>query len=299
MTRIAPDTEQARSRPPNLDAMPTFELVGALAADHRDAVSAAEQAASEVAAAVDAAAPRLARGGRLVYAGAGTSGRLGLLDAVELGPTFSWPRERVSWVLAGGAPALTEAVEDAEDNEAVGAADVAGLGVGADDVLIVLAASGATPYALGAARRGRELGALTIGIGNNPGAALLSLADVPILLATGPELVAGSTRLKAGTAQKIALNTLSTALMVRLNKVFGHLMVDLRPTNRKLRLRATRMVATLAQVGDEVASQALVASDWEVKTAVLHLRAGLTPAESRRRLQACNGSLRAALLAAA
>ena len=295
MTPHAADTEQARRQSPALDGMTTVELVAALASDHRDAVHAAEQAAPAMAAAVDAAVPRLVRGGRLVYVGAGTSGRLGLLDAVELGPTFSWPRDRAPWALAGGASALTEAVEDAEDDAAAGVADVAALGVGGDDVVVVLAASGATPYALGAARHARERGALTIGLSNNPSAPLLEAAEVPVLLATGPELVAGSTRLKAGTAQKIALNTLSTALMVRLHKVYGHWMVDLRPTNRKLRLRATRMVATLAQVADEVARDALLASDWEVKTAVLQLRAGLSTAESRRRLRACDGSLRAAL----
>ncbi|MFN0184610.1 MAG: N-acetylmuramic acid 6-phosphate etherase [Aquabacterium sp.] len=228
-------TEQAAAAHPGLDRYDSLTLVRALADDQQQAVDAVRAAAGALAAAVDAALPRLQAGGRLLYAGAGTSGRLGLLDSVELHPTFSWPPHRARALLAGGPDAVFQAVEGAEDDAGRGAADLQALQPTAQDVLIAIAASGRTPYALGALAAARTAGALTIGIANNPGTPLLVQADHAVCLDTGPELVSGSTRLKAGTAQKIALNTLSTALMVRLHKVYGNLMVDLRATNAKLR----------------------------------------------------------------
>ena len=290
-----PATEAAAPERAALDTLDVPALVAACVDDQARAIDAVRAAAADIARAIDAAVPRLTRGGRLVYAGAGTSGRLGVLDGVELLPTFSWPPERVVPLLAGGERAMFRAVEGAEDDAALAEADARTAGIRADDVVIVLAASGATPYALGVARAARAAGALAIGIANNPGAPLTAACDIGITLATGFETIAGSTRLAAGTAQKIALNTLSTAMMVRLGKVHGNLMVDVQPTNAKLRLRALRLVMRIAGCDEADARAALDACQWHVKTAALmHLR-GLDADAARARLAACDDRLRAAL----
>ena len=290
-----PATEAAAPERAALDTLDVPALVAVCVDDQARAIDAVRAAADDIARAIDAAGPRWARGGRLVYAGAGTSGRLGVLDGVELLPTFSWPPERVVPLLAGGERAMFRAVEGAEDDAALAEADARAAGIGADDVVIVLAASGATPYALGVARAARAAGALAIGIANNPGAPLVAACDIGITLATGFETIAGSTRLAAGTAQKIALNTLSTAMMVRLGKVHGNLMVDVQPTNAKLRLRALRLVMRIAGCDEAAARAALDACQWHVKTAALmHLR-GLDADAARARLAACYDRLRAAL----
>ena len=231
-------TEQPHPDHPGLDRYDTAALVEAFVADQALAALAVRAAAPQLAAAVDAAVPRLRAGGRIVTVGAGTSGRLGVLDSVELHPTFSWPRERAPALLAGGAGAMFVAVEGAEDDAAQGAADLAALQPQANDVVLLLAASGATPYALGAAEAASAAGALTVAIVNNPGAPLAAACELAVVLDTGPEVISGSTRLKAGTAQKIALNTFSSSVMVRLHKVYGNLMVDLRANNAKLVQRA-------------------------------------------------------------
>jgi N-acetylmuramic acid 6-phosphate etherase len=289
------DTESLASAHPELDSYDALLLVHALAADHHGAVDAVLGAAPAIARAVEDALPRLARGGRLIYAGAGTSGRLALLDAVELGPTFSWPSERRLACMAGGAAAFYNAIENAEDNSEAGESDLRALSIGADDIAILVAASGRTPYALGALAQARRAGALTVGLANNAGTPLLRDADIGICLLTGPEVVAGSTRLKAGTAQKIALNTLSTALMVRLRKTHGHLMVDLQVTNAKLRERAVVLVSTLVGCDPATARHALGGCEWRVKPAVLMLRRGLGPDAAQALLDACGGWLRQAL----
>jgi N-acetylmuramic acid 6-phosphate etherase len=197
--------------------------------------------------------------------------------------------------MAGGSGALLQAVEGAEDDERQGAVDMAGLQPGPNDVVLVLAASGSTPWVLGALRAAQQAGALTIGLAHNPGSPLAAQAQIGVTLDTGPELVSGSTRLKAGTAQKVALNAFSTALMVRLHKVHGNLMVDLRPTNAKLRRRAQRITATVAGVGDAEALKALTACEWQVKTAIVSLCGRMGPAQARARLDAVGGRLRDAL----
>ena len=290
-----PRTEQPSDEHAALDTYDSPALVAAFAADQARAVAAVQAAAPALARAVDAALPRLAAGGRLVYVGAGTSGRLGVLDSVELWPTFSWPRERARALLAGGEGAMFVAVEGAEDDASHGAADLCALGVGADDVVIAIAASGTTPYALGAVAAARPLGALTIGLANNRGAPLAAACEIAIELDTGPELISGSTRLKAGTAQKIALNTLSSSLMVRLRKVHGNLMVDLRATNAKLQRRALALAVRISGAGEDEARRALAACGGRVKDAVVMLRAGVDAAEAARRLEAAGGHLRRAL----
>jgi len=292
-----PRTEEPQPGHERLDEYGIRELVGVLVEDQALAAKAVAAAADQLALAVAGAVPRLERGGRLIYVGAGTSGRLGLLDSVELNPTFSWPHDRALSLLAGGPSAIYKAVEGAEDNEAQGAADLAELSPGPDDVVILLAASGATPYALGALRAARAAGAFSISLANNPGAPLTAGADVGIILDTGPEVISGSTRLKAGTAQKIALNTFSSAVMVRLHKVFGNLMVDLRPTNAKLVRRSIRLIGLAAGVDEEKAREAFEACERQVKPAIVTLLKGIEPTEARARLAAAQGSVRAALRA--
>lgn len=288
-------TEQPHPDHPGLDRYDTAALVEAFVADQALAALAVRAAAPQLAAAVDAAVPRLRAGGRIVTVGAGTSGRLGVLDSVELHPTFSWPRERAPALLAGGAGAMFVAVEGAEDDAAQGAADLAALQPRANDVVLLLAASGATPYALGAAEAASAAGALTVAIVNNPGAPLADACELAVVLDTGPEVISGSTRLKAGTAQKIALNTFSSSVMVRLHKVYGNLMVDLRASNAKLVRRALRLTVRATGASEAAAQAALAACGSRVKTAIVMLRAGVEAAEAERRLEAAAGSVAQAL----
>jgi N-acetylmuramic acid 6-phosphate etherase len=288
-------TENPHAQHAYLDEYHTPDLVRAFVDDQQQALDAVQAAAVQLAHAVDAALPRLQAGGRLIYAGAGTSGRLGVLDSVELLPTFSWPSERAVGLLAGGHGAMFLAVEGAEDDHAQGVADVAALALTPNDVVLLLSASGGAPYVLGALEAATAAGALTLGIANNPGTPLPTRAQIGIVLDTGSEIISGSTRLKAGTAQKIALNTLSSALMVRLNKVYGNLMVDLRASNAKLRNRALRLTVLASDADEAAAREALAAAGGRVKTAVVMLRAGVDAAEAQRRLDAAQGSVRAAL----
>ncbi|MVN87126.1 N-acetylmuramic acid 6-phosphate etherase [Deinococcus sp. HMF7620] len=288
-------TEAVHPGHTNLDQLELPALVQALADDQLGAVQAARAAAPQLARAAEAALLGLERGGRLLYAGAGTSGRLGVLDASELPPTFSWPETRAVAVIAGGERAIRHATEGAEDDEAAGERDLLALCPGPDDVLIAVAASGTTPWVLGALRAARGASTLTIGLANNPGTPLLAAADCPVLLDTGPELISGSTRLKAGTAQKIALNTLSSALMVRLGKVYGNLMVDLRASNAKLEARALRLVMHGAGADEASARAALSAAGGQVKLALVSLRLGVPVAEAGRLLDQADGHARLAL----
>lgn len=288
-------TETPHPAHATLDLYDTPALVAALVDDQQRAVAAVQAAAPQLARAVDATALRLARGGRLVYAGAGTSGRLGVLDAVELNPTFSWPPDRAPALLAGGPGAMFLAVEGAEDDGAQGAEDLHRLGPGADDVVFAIAASGSTPFALGVLSAARAMGALTIGMANNPQTPLVTEAEIGIVLDTGPEVISGSTRLKAGTAQKIALNSFSSAVMVRLHKVYGNLMVDLRATNVKLVHRAVRLTAQAAGCAPAQAEAALRDCGYRVKLAVLMVRQGLPAATALAALDAVHGDLRRAL----
>lgn len=288
-------TELPHPEHPRLDEYDTPDLVAALIDDQAIAAQAVREAAAPLAAAVAGAVPRLEAGGRLVYVGAGTSGRLGLLDSVELHPTFSWPPERAVAVLAGGPGAIHRAIEGAEDDDARGAADLRDIGIARDDVVLLLAASGSTPYVMGALGAAREAGAFTVGVANNPGAPLARDADVGIVLDTGHEIVSGSTRLKAGTAQKILLNTFSTAVMVRLNKVYSNLMVDLRPTNAKLVDRAVRLTMLATGADEQTARRALEESRYQVKVTIVAIALRASAEEARSRLEAVGGNVRAAL----
>ena len=289
------NTESPNALHPDLDRYDSETLVRSFADDQLNAVAAVQAAAPAIARAVELAVPRIRAGGRLLYLGAGTSGRLGLLDSVELLPTFSWPSSRAVARLAGGEQAMFVAVEGAEDDLPQGAADLRGLQPTPNDVVILIAASGGTPYVMGALREAKQLGCLTIGLANNPGAPVASEAEVGILLDTGAEIISGSTRLKAGTAQKIALNTLSSAIMVRLNKVYGNLMVDVKATNAKLRRRSVQLAMRGSGKAEAEAAAAVEAAGGSVKQAILMLRAGLDAETARRKLDAVDGSLRAAL----
>lgn len=290
-------TETPDSRHADLDLYRTDELVAVLVDDQLNAVNAVRAAAPAIARAVAAAVPRIDAGGRLIYVGAGTSGRLGVLDSVELYPTFSWPHERALALIAGGQDAMFVAVEGAEDDSAQGAADLRDTNPGHNDVVLLLAASGGTPYVLGALRAARELGALTVGFANNPGAPVASEAEFGITLDTGSEIISGSTRLKAGTSQKIALNTFSSALMVRLNKVYGNLMVDLKPTNTKLVLRAVALTMFATGADERAAREVLEECDFHVKVAIVALTKKTSIDQARGLLEAARGSVRQALAA--
>jgi N-acetylmuramic acid 6-phosphate etherase/N-acetylglucosamine-6-phosphate deacetylase len=287
-------TEAARPDLMDFDTRPTADIVLAFLARERAAQWALAAAAGTLAALADAIAARMAAGGRLFYAGAGTSGRLGLLDAVECGPTFSVPDGVIIPVLAGGADAFLHAIEGAEDNGHAARTALAGRNFGPGDALVGIAASGATPFTLAALGYAREIGALTGAIVNNAGGPIAEAADIAVVIDSGPEIIAGSTRLSAGTVQKIALNTLSSTIMIRLGKTFGPYMVDLRATNEKLRRRAVRMVMTLAAVDEPSARAALAAADFRVKTAIVMLRNGLDPPAADAVLARANGSLRRA-----
>ncbi|MFZ6767283.1 N-acetylmuramic acid 6-phosphate etherase [Undibacterium sp. Di26W] len=289
------NTETPSSSHTDLDLYPTEELLHVLIDDQFNAIRAVSQVAARIATAVDAAAPRILAGGRLVYVGAGTSGRLGVLDGVELLPTFSWPNERALSLLAGGKQAMFVAVEGAEDDAGQGASEIRELALTANDVVLLIAASGATPYVLGALQAARATGALTIGFANNPDAPVTSAADIGITLDTGNEVISGSTRLKAGTSQKVALNSFSTALMVRLHKVYGNLMVDVKPTNVKL-LRRTVSLTMHATGRDEThCRRVLEECDFHVKTAILAILRHLSVANATTRLAECGDDLRRAL----
>jgi N-acetylmuramic acid 6-phosphate etherase len=288
-------TEDVSPRFHDLDAWPTAEAARALYEGQLAAVAAVGPALPAVAAAAEAAAERLGRGdGRLAYVGAGTSGRIGVQDGAELAPTFDWPESRTLFLMAGGDGALLRAVENAEDAGADGAGRIAAAGIGPADVVVGLAASGVTPFTVAALVEAGRRGALTIGVGNNPDAPIFSACAHPILVETGTEVLAGSTRMKAGTAQKVVLNLLSTLVMIRLGRVYGGLMVDMRATNAKLRARGARMVADIAGCAEAEAAAALGRAGGELKLAVL-IAAGLDPDEARARLDAAGGNLRAAL----
>ncbi|MEJ5945999.1 N-acetylmuramic acid 6-phosphate etherase [Pseudokineococcus basanitobsidens] len=287
-------TERARTDLADLDTRSAREVVAVLAAADAEVPAAVAAAGDAVAAAVDLVVERMGRGGRLLYVGAGTPGRLAAVDASEVVPTFGTPPGLVVAVVAGGSRALVEESPGAEDDAAAGAADVHAHGVGPDDVVVGITASGRTPYVLGAVDAARAVGAGTVGVSSNPGAQLSGRVDVAVEVVTGPEVVAGSTRLKAGTAQKLVLNQLSTAVMVRRGRTFGPLMTDVRASNEKLRGRVRRIVteATGADAAD--VERAVEAADGHAGTAVVVLLAGVD-ADRARALLAGGGGVRAAV----
>jgi N-acetylmuramic acid 6-phosphate etherase len=291
-----PATEEADPRYLGLEEWPPGVALDALLEAQMAAVAAVRPALPALAAAAEAACARLRGGGRLIYCGAGTSGRIGVQDGAELPPTFDWPEERLGLLIAGGAPALTRAVENAEDRTDLAAADMAEQRPGPQDVVVGLAASGATPYVLACLAAARAAGALSIGIANSAGAPLLAVSDHPVLIETGAEPIAGSTRLKAGTSQKVALNLLSTLIMLRLGRVYRGRMVDMVARNEKLRRRAVRMVCALTGCAEAEAREALAKAGGRTKLAVL-IAGGVDPDRAAARLAASHGQLGAALRA--
>ena len=290
-----PATESPNPRSAALDTMSALEIVTLMNEEDASVPVAITPALPAIAAFVEATAQRLRAGGRLFYAGAGTSGRLAVIDAVECVPTFSVSPELVTPIMAGGEPAITRSVEGAEDDTEQARRDVAAAGVGAADALAGVAASGSTPYVIAAIEEAHRRGAVTAGIANNADTTVARVADHGITAVTGPEVLTGSTRLKAGTAQKLILNMISTAAMVRLGKVYGNRMVDVSVSNTKLRGRAEGIVADLVGCDHEAAAALLDAADEEVKTAVLMGLAGLEVDAARARLEAAGGYLRTAL----
>ncbi|HYP63418.1 MAG TPA: N-acetylmuramic acid 6-phosphate etherase [Acidocella sp.] len=288
-------TEAAREELADLDERPTIGIVQAFLAQEQSAQRALGNAAPVLAELAEAVATKLRDGGRLFYAGAGTSGRLGLLDAVECAPTFGIQDGLIVPLLAGGQGAFIKAVEGAEDDEAAARAALDEHGFCADDALVGIAASGTTPFTLAALRQARALGGLTGAIVNNPHTPMAEAADIPVELLTGAEIIAGSTRLSAGSAQKIALNILSSIVMIRLGKTYGPFMVDMRASNAKLRRRAMRMLQSITGASEQDAALALTACNMHVKRAALMLLRKISAAEAEQALAASSGSLRRAL----
>jgi N-acetylmuramic acid 6-phosphate etherase len=279
-----------------LDQFPTLEMMHAFNQEDRKVPEAIAQVLPAIAEAVDLATASLQAGGRLIYLGAGTSGRLGVLDASECPPTFGVPHGLVIGLIAGGPGALLKAVEGAEDDPALGEADLKALDLTAVDMVIGLAASGRTPYVIGALRYARDVGCRTAAISCNPHSPIAQEAQVAISPVVGPEALTGSTRLKSGTAQKLVLNMISTGVMVKLGKVYQNLMVDVKATNVKLLDRACRIVVEATGAEREKARQALVLADNEVKPAILMLLANIDVTAARERLKQHNGYLREALI---
>ena len=290
-------TEAIHSESANLDEMSSLEIVELMNREDAKISAAVGDVKNSIAAAVDCIAERFRRGGRLIYMGAGTSGRLGVLDASECHPTFSTPPEMVRGLIAGGYQALTTAIEGAEDNSEAGANDLRGLKLAEHDVVMGIATSGRTPYVIGGLRYARSLGCATIGFACNGDSEVGREADIAIEVIVGPEVLSGSTRLKSGTATKMVLNMLTTGAMIQLGKTYGNMMVDLRATNSKLRARACRLVKLICGVTDTQASDALQLAQGETKTAIVMLRCGVDAESARKRLAAASGHLKRALTA--
>lgn len=286
-------TEMVDPRYSDLDLWTTAQMVSAMNEAEADVHSAVGRANAQITAAIDAISAGLARGGRLFYVGAGTPGRLGVLDASECPPTFSTDPGMVRGLIAGGAPALTSAIEGAEDDYQAGYQEIMALNVTGNDAVVGITASGRTPYVLGAVAAAAECGAMTGGISCNQGAELSALVSHPIEAVVGPEIIAGSTRLKAGSAQKQILNMISTLCMVKIGKTYGNLMVDVSASNEKLQVRAQNLVMRIAGVDVERATAALAACDGDVKTAVVCIVRDVKPVTARDILAAGGGILRA------
>ncbi len=291
-----PVTEERNDSTMDLDLLNTHELVERIQSEDFIVAQKVKEVAPQIAEAVDIIVEKLRAGGRLIYFGAGTSGRLGVLDAAECPPTFGVKPEQVIAIIAGGKEAMFQAFEGAEDSIEMGAKDAGDTKVGPGDAVIGITASGRTPYVVGALQKAKELGAATICIINCPDPILQATSDVTICVLVGPEALSGSTRMKAGTAQKMVLNLLSTCSMVRLGKVYENLMVDLQPTNEKLRERAVSIISLLGGVPRHLAEGALVASHEKAKTAILMVKRKVGRVQAEELLERCKGSLRNALV---
>ncbi|WP_323900574.1 N-acetylmuramic acid 6-phosphate etherase [Aeromonas hydrophila] len=282
-------TETRNPASVEIDQLPTLEMLRVINREDQQVALAVSQLLPEITRAVDAIAAAFGKGGRLVYIGAGTSGRLGILDASECPPTYGVSAEQVVGLIAGGHKAILQAVENAEDDAELGAQDLKNIQFCANDVLVGIAASGRTPYVLGAMAHARTVGATVCSISCNPGSPLAQAADISMVAVVGPEIVTGSSRMKAGTAQKLILNMLSTGAMIRTGKVYGNLMVDVEATNAKLVERQKRIVMEATDCERAVAERALAQADNHCKTAIVMILAGLTADEARTRLQSSNG----------
>ncbi|MFF6786536.1 N-acetylmuramic acid 6-phosphate etherase [Streptomyces sp. NPDC012510] len=291
-------TEAFRPELADIDQRPTLDIAKLMNGEDAAVPTAVAARLPLIAAAIDAIAERMARGGRLIYAGAGTAGRLGVLDASECPPTFNTSPSQVMGLIAGGREAVVTSIEGAEDSAELARADLDALVIRPDDTVVGVSASGRTPYAVGAVEHARAAGALTVGLSCNEASALAAAADHGIEIVVGPELVTGSTRLKAGTAQKLVLNMLSTITMIRLGKTYGNLMVDVRATNDKLRARSHRIVALATGATDTEIETALTESGGQVKNAILTLLSGVDAPTAADLLAENAGHLRAALAAA-
>jgi N-acetylmuramic acid 6-phosphate etherase len=289
------DTEQRNPRTMSIDAISTAELVSTLQAENHLVAAAVDQTLPEMARLVDVLAERLGSGGHLFYIGAGTSGRLGVLDASECPPTFGVAPDMVQGIIAGGEKALVSSIEGVEDSYAQGQQDLAARGVSARDVVVGIAASGRTPYVIGALDFARQQGAVTAAVVNVSNSALSQHADFTLAAVTGAEPITGSTRMKAGTAQKLILNLLTTATMVKLGKVYENLMVDVKPTNVKLRNRAVRIVQQATGLSDEKCQHALAQVDWHAKAAIVVLLLNVSAQEAAAVLNRAGGHVRKAL----
>lgn len=294
-TKTPRTTEQRNPRTRGLDTKSTLGILRAIHREDATVADAVARAIPAIAQAVDAIVHSLQRGGRVFYVGAGTSGRLAVLDAAEIPPTFGTPPRKIQAIIAGGRRALTHAVEGAEDNRAQGARDLVARGLTGDDIVVGITASGSTPYVLGALEFARRRGAITVGLASNPRTPIVSLAAISIVAETGPEAITGSTRMKAGTAQKMVLNMLSTAAMVRKGRVYDNWMIGVALTNRKLQARGLRILMEASGATVAKATRALRQSGHDMGIALIILRSGATAHEARRRLRDAGGNVRIAL----
>lgn len=285
-------TEQRNTRSAEIDTLPTLEMLHVINTEDAEVAPAVAAQLPFITQAVDGIVDRMQIGGRLIYIGAGTSGRLGVLDASECPPTFNTPPELVIGLIAGGDHALRHAVEHVEDSPEAGADALKSIDLHENDTVVGIAASGRTPFVLGAVAYARQIGALTVGLCNSAEAALSAAVDIPIAVISGPEVVTGSTRMKSGTAQKLVLNMLSTGAMIRLGKTYGNLMVDVQPTNEKLRVRAVRIVAEATGLVTEDAHAALTAANGDVKAAIVSALIGIDVNTAKERIRAADGRIR-------
>jgi len=288
-------TEARNPASAELDRLSTIDFVRLVNSEDAKLANAVAEQAQSIARAIDLIADRLAGGGRIIYVGAGTSGRLGVLDASECPPTFSADPEQVIGLIAGGSAALQRAVEGAEDSAEQGAGDLKNIKLSRRDVVVGIAASGHTPYVIGALKFAKDAGAATVGFSCNPGSPVSVKAEVGISVAVGPEVLSGSTRMKAGTATKMVLNMLTTGAMVKLGKTYGNLMVDLQATNSKLVQRSIGIVQQLTELSVSDARELLESCGGELKTSIVCYRLGVSADTARAKLEAANGRLRSAL----
>ncbi|MCL9781629.1 N-acetylmuramic acid 6-phosphate etherase [Vibrio sp. S4M6] len=293
LTRLVTESRNIASE--NIDTLSTLDMLSVINQEDQKVALAVEQTLPEIAAAVDSIASAFSQGGRLIYIGAGTSGRLGILDASECPPTYGTKPDQVIGIIAGGQQAITRSVENAEDSKELGIQDLQEIQFSSADVLVGIAASGRTPYVLGSMEYARSLNAKVVSVSCNPDSAMSQLAEFAITPIVGAEVVTGSSRMKAGTAQKLVLNMLTTGAMIRCGKVYGNLMVDVEATNAKLVERQKRIVMEATECTREQAEEALNACDHHCKTAIVMLLAGLDSTEAQSLLQKSSGFVRQAL----